>query len=49
MYYVYILKSLRNPEKIYVGCTVDIDQRLKIHNDGMHMQGSTMMGSPLQS
>ena len=34
MYYVYILKSINHPEKIYVGYTTDIDNRLTVHNDG---------------
>lgn len=34
MFYVYILRSLKNPEKVYVGYTTDIDQRLTAHNEG---------------
>ncbi len=34
MYYVYILKSLNFPEKIYVGYTQNIDCRLEQHNAG---------------
>ena len=34
MFYVYILRSVNNPEKIYTGCTPDINQRLINHNDG---------------
>jgi putative endonuclease len=34
MYYVYILRSIGNPEKTYVGFTTDITQRLQIHNNG---------------
>jgi putative endonuclease len=34
MYYVYILRSESSPEKIYVGYTKDIDQRLSQHNAG---------------
>jgi len=34
MYTVYILKSLIK-ERYYIGCTVDLDRRLKEHNTGM--------------
>lgn len=37
MYYVYILKSVRHSEKIYVGYTVAVDQRLSEHNAGESM------------
>lgn len=33
MYFVYVLKSLRD-NKTYVGCTKDLDKRLKEHNAG---------------
>ena len=34
MYYVYILQSQVNSEKVYVGYTQNIDNRLKEHNAG---------------
>ena len=34
MYYVYLLRSVNNPEKTYVGFTTDIQQRLETHNSG---------------
>jgi len=34
MYYVYFLRSLKNPKKTYVGFTENIDQRLAEHNTG---------------
>ena len=34
MYYVYVLKSLKHAEKMYVGYTAEINQRLWLHNDG---------------
>jgi putative endonuclease len=34
MYYVYLLKSLKNPHKTYIGYTIDIHQRLETHNSG---------------
>lgn len=34
MYFVYILKSINFPEKIYVGYTLDVFSRLKKHNAG---------------
>jgi predicted GIY-YIG superfamily endonuclease len=32
--YVYLLKSISNPDKHYVGITEDIDERLSRHNSG---------------
>jgi putative endonuclease len=34
MYYVYLLRSLNNPSKTYVGYTLDVAQRLETHNSG---------------
>jgi predicted GIY-YIG superfamily endonuclease len=34
MFYVYILRSINFPEKIYVGYTINIEQRLDVHNSG---------------
>ena len=34
MYYVYLLKSVNNPAKTYVGYTTDFDRRLEKHNEG---------------
>ena len=34
MQYVYILQSLKYPEKHYVGCTNNVIERLKRHNAG---------------
>ncbi len=34
MYFVYILRSVKHSEKIYVGYTINILERLQIHNDG---------------
>ncbi len=34
VYYVYILKSINFPEKVYVGYTNDLDNRLSVHNQG---------------
>ena len=34
MTYVYILRSLSNPEHYYVGLTTDLDARLSQHNRG---------------
>ena len=33
MFYVYILKSI-NTDNIYVGCTNNVKERLKVHNEG---------------
>ncbi|MFC1894811.1 GIY-YIG nuclease family protein [Candidatus Dependentiae bacterium] len=34
MHYVYIIKSINNPDKIYVGCTQNLKKRLSNHNCG---------------
>ncbi len=34
MYYVYLLRSIKNPEKTYVGYTINLKERLKKHNEG---------------
>ena len=34
MFYVYFLQSINNPQKTYIGYTIDVQQRLKTHNSG---------------
>ena len=34
MYYVYLLKSIKNPNKTYIGYTTDLKARLQKHNEG---------------
>lgn len=34
MFYVYFLRSIPNPTKTYIGCTINLDQRLETHNSG---------------
>ena len=34
MYYVYLLRSLKNPSRTYIGYTTDLNQRLETHNSG---------------
>ena len=34
MYYVYIIKSIKNGS-LYIGCTGDLQKRFKMHNQGM--------------
>lgn len=34
MHYVYLLRSLANPKKTYVGMTEDVQNRLTVHNAG---------------
>lgn len=33
-YYVYILRSISYPEKLYIGYTLNISSRLQKHNEG---------------
>jgi len=35
MFYVYILRSINNPEHFYVGYTNDLKKRIKDHNSGV--------------
>jgi len=34
MFYVYLIKSIENPEQRYVGFTTDLKRRLAAHNSG---------------
>ena len=34
MFYVYIIRSISNPEQIYIGCTNNLKSRLDTHNSG---------------
>ena len=34
MYFVYLLRSVSNPKKTYIGYTSNLDQRLDTHNSG---------------
>ena len=34
MHYVYLIKSIKHPEYIYIGNTINLKQRLKTHNSG---------------
>lgn len=34
MFYVYLLKSLKDPNKTYVGFTTNVKERLQKHNEG---------------
>ena len=33
-YYVYLLQSIKYPEKYYTGITIDLKRRIKKHNEG---------------
>ncbi len=33
-YYVYLIKSINYPDKIYVGYTTNVKQRIETHNSG---------------
>ena len=34
MFYVYLLRSIDNPERTYIGFTTDLKKRFKAHNSG---------------
>lgn len=34
MYYVYLIRSIKNPAKTYIGFTNNIEERLQKHNKG---------------
>ncbi len=34
MFYVYVIQSIRFPEKIYIGITCDVMKRIDTHNAG---------------
>ncbi len=34
MYFVYLIKSIKNPNKTYIGFTNNLDQRMEKHNNG---------------
>ena len=34
MFYVYVIRSLSDPKRYYIGFTENIDQRVKEHNEG---------------
>jgi len=40
MFVVYILKSLKDPKRHYVGITVDLERRLKEHNNKQSVYSS---------
>ncbi len=34
MFYVYLIRSIKNPKKTYVGYTINLEERLEKHNSG---------------
>jgi putative endonuclease len=34
MFYVYVIRSVSDPKRYYIGFTQNIDQRVKEHNEG---------------
>ena len=34
MHYVYILRSINHPQRLYIGCAGDVHKRLAGHNRG---------------
>jgi predicted GIY-YIG superfamily endonuclease len=49
MFYVYILKSIKFPEKTYVGFTADLNVRLSLHNSGKSIYTAKYMPWELHS
>ncbi len=43
MLYVYILRSLNDPDRHYVGVTTDPDRRLEEHNSGKSIHTNKFM------
>ncbi|MCK4651221.1 GIY-YIG nuclease family protein [Candidatus Babeliales bacterium] len=41
MYYVYLIQSIKNPEKTYAGYTTKLKERLQKHNEGGSVFTST--------
>ena len=40
MFYVYLIKSISNPDQRYIGMTDNLQQRLKNHNSGRSLHTS---------
>lgn len=40
MYFVYLIRSVNNPDKTYVGYTKDLNNRLQEHNSGASLYTS---------
>lgn len=34
MFYVYLIRSIKHPQKTYIGFTNNLEERLKKHNEG---------------
>ena len=43
MFYVYLIRSISNPEQKYIGVTDDLKRRLKQHNTGESFHTSKYM------
>ena len=41
MYYVYILRSIHHPKRLYIGCAQNIEKRLLEHNRGSSAYSKT--------
>ena len=44
MYYVYLLRSIPNPDQTYVGFSENLKARLTAHNNRWHCGGTPVQG-----
>jgi putative endonuclease len=41
MYHVYLIRSLKYPDQVYIGYTINMEQRLETHNSGGSVHTAT--------
>ncbi len=49
MVFVYLLRSISRPDKIYIGYTVNLEQRLEVHNRGDSLHTAKFMPWKIQA
>jgi len=49
MHLVYILRSINHPKRLYIGCTQDIEKRIREHNWGSNSYSKTYAPWELES